>query len=160
VAVMTCRPAGLPSIIGNLALLALLAGCWQVDRGALPGRSTPVPTDFSFAEGTWPCILEVESAAPRTLRVNCFQIDGDLHIHSNRFARFPRFRGESWVDTVRRDPLVRVSIDDNIYSMLAMPIANDEQRVQILHDRGYLYAWPAITVFRFDRRRETPAFSP
>ena len=81
------------------------------------------------------------------------KIDGVLHIHSNRFARFPRFRGESWVDTVRRDPLVRISIDDNIYSMRAKPIRSDQQRVQILHDRGYLYAWPGITVFSFDRRR-------
>ena len=139
-------------IATSLVLLALLSGCWQADRGILPGKSTPVPTDFNFLGRTSPCILEVESAVPRTLRVNCFQIEGELHIHSNRFSGFPRFSGESWVDTARRDPLVRVSIDANIYTMRAMPIVDDEQRVQILHDRGYPYAWPSITVFRFDRR--------
>lgn len=158
---MASQPAGLPSTTAILALLslmklmalmALLSGCWQADLGTLPGNGTPVPNEFNFPDRTSPCILEVEPAAPRTLRVNCFQIDGDLHIHSNRFSGLPRFRGESWVDTVRRDPLVRVSIDDNIYSLLAMPIENDQQRVQILHDRGYLYAWSGITVFRFDRR--------
>ena len=155
---MASQKVLLPSMIANLAILslialmALLSGCWQADRGTLPGQSAPLPTEFSFRVHTSPCILEVESTAPRTLRVNCFQIDGDLHIHSNRFSSLPRFRGESWVDTVRRDPLVRVSIDDNIYSLLAMPIENDQQRVQILHDRGYLYAWPGITVFRFARR--------
>ena len=99
-----------------------------------------------------PCYLEVPLPTPRAIRVNCFHIDGRLHIHSNRFAKMPRISGESWVDTVRRAPQVRVAIEGNIYRMRAKPIDDSEHRAAILHDRGYLYAWDGITIFSFSPR--------
>lgn len=132
-----------------ITALLLLGSCWQSNRGELKGEETTAPDDFSFLGSTTPCHLEVQSAAPRAIRVNCFHIDGNLHIHSNRFAKLPRLRGESWVETVRREPHVRVAIADNIYRLKATAIDDSDLREGILHERGYPYAWDGITIFRF-----------
>ena len=136
-----------------LASLALLSACWQSNTRTLTGQEHRAPDDFSFLGRTAACFLEVQpQTEARAIRVNCFHIDGVLHIHSNRFAKMPRFRGESWVDTIRREPDVRVAIDGKIYPMRASPIDDEDQRVALLHDRGYVVAWDGITVFSFARR--------
>ena len=129
--------------------LLLIGSCGQADRGGLKGFETSTPDDFRFLGRSAPCYLEVRSQKVRAIRVNCFHIDGTLHIHSNRFAKMPRLRGESWVETVRREPLVRVAIAGKIYRLQATPIDDPDLRVAILHERGYPYAWDGITVFRF-----------
>ncbi|MFB3107415.1 MAG: hypothetical protein ACE1ZA_21185, partial [Pseudomonadales bacterium] len=50
---------------------------------------------------------------------------------------------------MRREPRVRVAIAGNIYRLRATPIDDPKMRVAILHERGYLYAWNGITVFKF-----------
>jgi hypothetical protein len=130
----------------------LLAGCWQSHSSELEGREAKLPSDFRFVGRSSPCYLELP-AVPRSIRVNCFHIDGTLHIHSNRFANFPRWRGESWVKSVRRNPSVRIEIGGKIYPMSATPIDDDEQRQDLLiHERGYWHAWDGITVFSFAPR--------
>ncbi len=135
-----------------VASLVLLSACGQSDTGHLEGRETTAPTNFNFLGRTSPCYLEVPLPTPRAIRVNCFHIDGILHIHSNRFAKMPRISGESWVDAVRREPRVRVAIEGHIYRMRATPIDDSVHRVAMLHDRGYLYAWDGITIFSFSPR--------
>ncbi|MCZ6853311.1 MAG: hypothetical protein O7G86_05260 [Gammaproteobacteria bacterium] len=130
----------------------LLGSCGRSDRGGLEGAETATPGDFRFLGRSAPCYLEVQQEWLRSIRVNCFHIDGVLHIHSNRFAKMPRLRGESWVDTVRREPRVRVAIAGNIYRVRATPIEDCELREVILQERGYLYAWDGITVFSFEAR--------
>ena len=131
-----------------MVLMTLQAGCWETDYGALSGSETAAPDDFRFLGRTARCYLELPSV-PRSLLVNCFHIEGQLHIHSNRWAKIPRLRGESWVETVRRNPEVRVQVDDEIYTMRAVVIENEQKRVALLHERGYWRAWNGITVFRF-----------
>lgn len=135
-----------------MGTLLLLASCGQGNTGELEGYAAPTPADFRFLGTTASCYLEVGSKRPRSIRVNCFHIDGNLHIHSNRFARFPRLRGESWVEVLRREPRARVSIAGNIYSVRATPIDDPADRETILHARGYWYLWDGITIFRFAER--------
>ena len=134
------------------AYLSLLSACWQSGARPLTGQETTAPNDFHHLGRTAACHLEVGQPNPRAIRVNCFHIDGVLHIHSNRFAKMPRLSGESWVDGVRREPNVRVAIAGDIYRMRATPIDDSDLRVAILHDRGYPYAWDGITIFRFAPR--------
>jgi hypothetical protein len=115
----------------------------------LEGHEIEPPSNFRFVGRSTPCYLEAQPGETRSIRVNCFHIDGTLHIHSNRFANMPRLRGESWVKTVRREPLVRIAIAGNIYRMIVTPIDDPERRVDILNGRGYPYAWDGITIFRF-----------
>ena len=83
------------------------------------------------------------------MRVNCFHIDGTLHIHSSRWAKLPKFYGESWTVTIRRTPNVRVEIEGNIYTLYASAIDDEDLRKRILVDRGYIHAWDGIMIFRF-----------
>ena len=142
-------------VVGGLVLIIVLM---SVTRGStrrvLSGAPTTVPSDFTFVGRMSPCFLELEPGE-EALRVNCFQIDGELHIHSARYSKLPRFRGENWVVTVRRDPDVRVEIDGRIYTLRAAPIDDEAMRRQILYDRGYSVAWDGITVVRFLRREPT-----
>ena len=107
-----------------------------------------VPTDFSFVGDMSPCYLEIFDR-PEALRVNCFHVNGALHIHTGRYARLPRLSGENWAVTVRRNPAVRVEIGDKIYPLRAIPIDDEKLRRDILFDRGYWRAWDGITIVRF-----------
>lgn len=129
-------------------MVLILGGCWQSNRGPLTGHHTKAPPNFAFIGYTSPCYLELPTV-PRSFAVNCFQINGVLHIHSNRFAKWPRLIGESWVDTVRRAPEVRVELNGLIYAMIATPVENEQRRQAILKRRGYWHAWQGITIFSF-----------
>ena len=131
-----------------LAFGITLAGCGRISARELSGVESPAPDDFSFVGEMSPCYLELREGTT-ALRVNCFHVDGVLHIHSSRWAKLPRLSGENWTDAVRRDPNVRVQIDDVIYALQASPINNERLRESVLHDRGYWYAWDGITVVRF-----------
>ena len=136
-----------------LAAILACAGCGFFAARDLAGEKVPAPADFSFVGEKSPCYLEIRKDA-KALRMNCFHIDGALHIHSSRWAKLPRLSGESWTVTVRRTPDVRVEIAGKIYSMRATPIDDESYRTKILYDRGYWYAWDAITIFRFAPNEE------
>ena len=95
-----------------------------------------------------PCYLELPDRS-NSLRVNCFHVDGVLHIHTGRYAKLPRLRGQNWAVAVRRDPDVRVEIAERIYALRASPIDDEALRVKILDERGYWHAWDGITIVRF-----------
>jgi hypothetical protein len=84
-----------------------------------------------------------------SLRVNCFHIDGVLHVHTNRFAKFPRFLRQELGGGGPPQPQRESADADKIYALHAAPIDDDVLRVGILHDRGYWYAWNGITIVRF-----------
>jgi hypothetical protein len=136
------------SLLLASALVLSAAGCGRLAVRELSGTPAPAPEDFSFVGEMSPCHLELYEGS-KGLRVNCFHIDGALHIHSSRWAKLPRLSGENWTDTVRRYPNVRVQIANSIYSLRASPIDDERLRTAILHDRGYWYAWDGITVVRF-----------
>ena len=131
-----------------LTIVVILSSCGSYSARELRGIESTAPADFSFLGDLTPCYLELAPGA-KALRVNCFHLDGVLHIHSNRFAKMPRLGRENWVVTVRREPNVRVEIADRIYAMQATPLDDEALRVQILSNRGYWYAWDGITVVRF-----------
>lgn len=134
-----------------LVVLLTSGGCGYLVARELAGVASPVPADFSFLGDQSACYLEVQGRQ-MALRVNCFHINGTLHIHSSRWARLPRLSGESWTVTVRRTPEVRVQIEDKIYRLQAFEITNETTRRQILFDRGYWHAWAGISIFAFHPR--------
>ena len=147
----TCMNANTHSGLRWLAFLAttfLCTGCGYFEARSLVGLDAPAPKDFRFLGEKSPCYLELQRGA-KALRVNCFHIDGVLHIHSNRWAKLPRFSGESWTVTIRRSPNVRVAIEGKIYSLYASAIGDEQQRKRILVGRGYIHAWDGIMIFRF-----------
>ena len=134
-------------ILVGVTVLAC-ASCGSFTARELTGTEAPAPPDFSFVGEMSPCYLELSNDTD-ALRVNCFHLDGVLHIHSSRWAKLPRLGRENWIVTVRRSPDVRVEIEDKIYALRASPIDDENLRKRILHDRGYWRAWDGITVVRF-----------
>ena len=142
------------AMVINLVAAALAcAGCGYFMARDLSGEEVSAPSDFRFVGEMSPCYLELADR-PSALRVNCFHIDGALHIHSSRWAKLPRPGADNWTVVVRRKPEVRVQIDEKIYALRASPIDDESLRRKILHDRGYWRAWDGISVVRFDARRD------
>ncbi|NOX49648.1 MAG: hypothetical protein GXP16_03820, partial [Gammaproteobacteria bacterium] len=141
-------PKMMTSKVLGIMLLVLLAGCRDSGYLRTEGQQATPPSDFRFVGQSSACFLQLPEQS-RSIRVNCFHIDGRLHIHSNRWSKMPRWRGESWVKTVSSNPLVQIEIADKIYAMSATAIDDEEQRTAILRQRGYWYAWDGITVFSF-----------
>ncbi len=135
-------------ITSLIVIVLLLGGCGHFMERKLQGTETNAPADFSFLGEKYPCYLELERGED-ALRVNCFAIDGELYIHSSRWANLPWVQGKSWRDTIRTVPVVRVEIDSNIYWMKAEPIDDPAQRQEILENRNYVVLWEGITVFKF-----------
>jgi|TARA_B110000914_G_scaffold76371_1_gene67090 hypothetical protein len=137
-----------------VSIVLLCSGCGRFVERELHGVGARAPGNFEFLGDKYPCYLELEKGEV-ALRVNCFEIDGSLHIHSSRWANLPRFEGESWRDRIRRRPEVRVEIEEKIYTMTATVIDNEELRRRMLKDRGYIYPWAGITIFRFEAISES-----
>ena len=136
------------AIAASLIVLLNVPGCGYLAAKDLEGETAPTPETFSLESDRTPCYLELE-VGERALRVNCFDINGTLHIHSSRWAKLPRFSGESWTVAIRRKPEVRVEIAGKIYSVRAAMIEDESYRQQILYNRGYWHAWDGISVFKF-----------
>ena len=130
-----------------------LAGCGRFLERDLRGTEAPVPADFSFLGETKPCYIEVPGH-PRAIRVNCFHVDGTLHITSDRWTGLPRPGRENWTFTAERVRDVRVEIDGEIYPLQASRIQDETRREQILRDRGYVHAWSGIRVLWFQPREQ------
>lgn len=137
-----------------VSIVLLCSGCGRFVERELHGVGARAPGNFEFLGDKYPCYLEIEKGEV-ALRVNCFEIDGSLHIHSSRWANLPRFEGESWRDRIRRRPEVRVEIEEKIYTMTATVIDNEELRRRMLKDRGYIYPWAGITILRFEAISES-----
>lgn len=142
------RPRPLLIALLVSALLSM-GGC---EKETLEGTVSGIPSNWGFVGDRAPCYLEVNSASPHAFRVNCFEIDGRLHVHSHRFAKVARPFGESWVTTVRRDDRVRISLSRKIYRLRAMPIDDPEMRHAILISRGYDSPPEGIVVFELTAR--------
>lgn len=136
-----------------LILMSTVVSCGRVASRELTGIESAAPTDFAFIGDMTPCYLELKEGET-ALRVNCFEVDGELHIHSARYSKMPRLTGENWIVTVGRAPDVRIEIDSRIYRMTATFIRDRQKRLDILHNRGYWYAWDGIEVFKFTPRED------
>ena len=124
------------------------SGCGMLLRRELRGSEVAPPASFDFLGDMSRCYLELSPGA-EAFPVNCFALDGVLHIHTGRYAKLPRWSGENWAVTVRREPHVRVEHEEKIYALRAVVLDDDARRQEILHDRGYWRAWDGITVVRF-----------
>lgn len=138
-----------PTLLIGIVVLVSSSGCGYFAARVLEGEVVPVPDAFDLESDKTPCYLELHSKT-KALRMNCFDLDGVLHIHSSRWAKLPRFTGESWTITVRKHPQVRIEVKEQIHLMSATLIDDEARRQQILYDRGYWHPWDAISVFRFD----------
>jgi len=100
------------------------------------------------------CYLKIQRQWRSAFRVNCFQIDGELHTHSNRFVEYNQWFssalgfGEAWVYVVAGQPDLLVAIDGEVHEMRTELIRDEQRRNTILLNRGYDPVPEAIRVYR------------
>ncbi|MFT7220680.1 MAG: very-short-patch-repair endonuclease [Candidatus Azotimanducaceae bacterium] len=100
------------------------------------------------------CYLKIQRQWRSAFRVNYFQIDGELHTHSNRFVEYnQKFThalgfGDAWVYVVADKPDLLVAIDGEVHEMRTELISAEERRTTILLNRGYDPVPEAIRVYR------------
>lgn len=138
----------------TLFMVMTLSSCGYLAARDLQGEETTPPDDFFFLGDRTACYLKLPTY-DEALRMNCFQLNGRLHIHSSRWAILAQFGGKSWRDEIRKTPNVKVEIDGKIFAMTATAIDDEARRQEILADRGYVYPWKGITVFQF-----LPTYAP
>ena len=140
-------------IVSLCSAIFLLAGCTETQTQFKVSPIDP-PDSWSFVEDKHPCYLKINRQWRASFRVNCFQIDGDLYTHSNRFVEVNNWvtealgRGSAWVYVVAGDPKLLVEIDGSVYAMKAELVATEQQRVLILKNRGYDPIPEAIRVYK------------
>ena len=122
--------------------IIFLVGCSeQNSQFKLPPVSPP--DSWSFISDKHPCYLKIERQWRPSFRVNCFQIDGGLYTHSNRFVEINNWfsqtlgRGSAWAYVVADKPNLLVEIDGSVYSMKAELVSDEQQRSSILRNRDY-----------------------
>ena len=137
-----------------LVAATLLLGCGPVPGGALRGKVTPPPPQWSETLQGERAICEIESRpeAPHSIQLECFAYEGGLYVQSHRWALAPWWPVQSWAAIWLEHPDVRVRVDDEIFELEAVRVADGPQRSAILQQRGYDPVPPGIVLFRFEPR--------
>ncbi len=144
-----------PSVhLAPLVALACLASgpCAMFPGGRIEGTPAPPPKTWALlGEGTQ-CELEVNPRSPKSVYIDCYTFDGQLYVHSHRWARTPRLWGEAWVSAAERDPDVRLGHDGKLYELRAELVTDEDLRHRVLLSRGFDPVPDGIEVFALHRR--------
>ena len=120
------------------AIASLANGpCAMFPGSEIRGAAIQPPEAWELlGEGTQ-CELEVNPQSPKSVYIDCYTHDGQLYVHSHRWARTPRWWGEAWVTAAQRDPNVRLGVFGNVYELYAELVVDGSHRQQVLLARGF-----------------------
>lgn len=135
-----------------IAVAALGLAYLAAPRGALSGAVVIAPDSWRFLGGNELCLLETAAPQPRTVRVGCYPVEGDLYVHSHRWTDAPALFGTSWVSEVDKNQLVRVRIREQVYELRVVEVTEPAARTEILSTRGYDPVPQGIRLFRLVAR--------
>jgi hypothetical protein len=135
-------------------LLALTGACGPIPGGALSGRATSAPADWSSVIPDQHTFCEIESrpADPHSIQLECFLHESALYVQSHRWALASWWPVQSWATIWIENPDVRLRIDDAIYELTAVHVDDGPERQTVLRFRGYDPVPPGVALFRFAPR--------
>ena len=143
--------------LAALALAAVALGngpCAMFPGGELDGPVSQPPQSWEMLGDGRQCDLEVNPASPTSVYVDCYTVDGQLYVHSHRYARMRRWWGEAWVTAAERDPRVRLRTLGELYEMRADPVTDDALREHVLVERGFDPVPEGIVLFALNPRSD------
>ena len=122
----------------NRALLAMLVPvlvgfgpCGPIAGTGLSGVEVAgIVADFRFVSGVDNCVLEVNSADPHSVTVNCWSVGQQL------FIGCMDCEGKTWSTLVKQDSTARVQVGEKLYPVNAKRI-DDEFVV----NRAWTHRW-------------------
>jgi hypothetical protein len=117
-------------LIAIIALTVLIAACAPKDWRAgtsLSGTDATWPADWRFTDATKEIQIQVQTPflIPHSVTIWCAEVDGDLYVG----ASAPKKKW--WPGWVDRDPNVRLSIDDKIYSAHLVPLDDPDTTARV-----------------------------
>ena len=150
------RSTGL--LAATLAIVGLGNGpCAMIPGGTLDGPLSTPPGSWEMLGDGRQCDLEVNPASPTSVYIDCYTFEGQLYIHSHRYARMRRWWGEAWVTAAERDPEVRLRALGELYEMRADPVTDAALRERVLVSRGFDPVPEGIVLFALHPRRAQTA---
>ncbi len=126
--------------------------CSMIPGTRISGAVAEIPRTWDFLGDGTQCDLEVDPESPKSVYIDCYTYDGQLYVHSHRWARTPRLWGESWVTAAERDPEVRLGVSGNVYELRARLVTDESLRHKILLSRGFDPVPEGIQLFALERR--------
>lgn len=125
-----------------LIALAAMAGlangpCAMFPGSEIQGAPAHPPETWEMLGAGTQCELEVNPESPKSVYIDCYTHEGQLYVHSHRWARTPRWWGEAWVTAAERDPNVRLGVYGQVYELYAESVAEEPLREQVLQSRGF-----------------------
>jgi len=142
-----------PDLVALMLIIGSISACSDQETYFETEPASP-PGSWQFVTDYHPCYLKIKRSERSSFRVNCFQIDGKLHVHSNRFADINQWFSEhlglesAWSYYVLDHPDILVSIENQVYSMTAELEFDKARRLTILKGRNYDPVPEPIRVFR------------
>jgi len=135
---------------------ALLAGCDRAQE--FSAAPTAAPRSWEGIGDYHRCFLKINREWRATLRVNCFQLEGQLYTHSSRLVPAHEMMtqllglGGSWVSVVAEDPDIQLAINGAVHDMTLVRVDDAASRLSILRNRDYDPVPNAIEVYRIRPR--------
>lgn len=147
--------------VGLLALMILFLGSCSRESYEDQFLVTPLAAGDPEQRVDWRevtdkhrCYLKIQRPWRSAFRVNCFQINGELHTHSNRFVEYNQWLsrafgfGDAWVYVIAMRPELLVAIDGQVHKMRAELVSDEGTRKTALMNRGYDPVPEAIRLYR------------
>lgn len=117
----TRRPRVLAAI-GALVFGLGMGPCGPIPGGALPATTSKHQVaDWSFANRSPHCVLEVGQERPRSVTLNCVAHEGSLFVSCSACA------GKRWAAVALEDPRGRVKIADRISPVTITRVVDPER---------------------------------
>ena len=141
-----------------LAVLALAAvgfgngPCVMFPGGGLDGPASTPPESWEMLGDGTQCDLEVNPESPKSVYVDCYTYEGQLYVHSHRYARMKRWWGEAWVTAAERDPDVKLRALGELFELRADPVQDAQLRERVLVSRGFDPVPEGIVLFALHPR--------
>jgi hypothetical protein len=111
-------------------------GCALIPARPIEGTPAEPPRTWERLGHGAPCELEVNSTAPRSVELECYEFDGQLYVHTDRGGWTARWWSEAWAAAATRDPDVRVGVYGELFDLRAQLVTDASLRRRVLGSRG------------------------
>ena len=113
-----------PAISFPILLIAVLLGCSGpvliFPGGQLKGTPSEIPSDWAFTREISTIKLETRLEDPYSVNIWVVDVDDKLYVHAGA-------KRTAWVNHLKVDSAVRVSIDGMLYEMSATRVEDSEE---------------------------------
>ena len=116
------------SLLGLALLASFSFACGplaMIPGGKISGTPKPLPSDWRFTDAIDDVVIETNPADPYSVTVWGVGIGADFYVVAAD-------RESPWAENLRRDPRVRLKIEDAIYELQATAIEDPEELERFL----------------------------